>query len=130
MAGLSVEPLGDGWYKVSDGSRRWHVAVVGGGSEYWVFVEGLVTQVKTTTGNTRPRSKGGAEAGVMAPMPATVLAIHATPGQSVKLGDTLIVLEAMKMELPVRSPRNGVIKSILCTKGELVQPGVNLLEFE
>jgi biotin carboxyl carrier protein len=51
--------------------------------------------------------KGRGDAGVMAPMPATVVAINATAGQSVNEGDTLIVLEAMKMELPIKSPRSG-----------------------
>jgi biotin carboxyl carrier protein len=63
-------------------------------------------------------------------MPATVVAIHATPGQAVQAGDTLIVLEAMKMELPIRSPKTGVVKTLHCRIGELVQPGVTLLELE
>ena len=45
-------------------------------------------------------------------------------------GDTVIVLEAMKMELPIKAPRSGVVKAVNCAKGELVQPGVNLLELE
>ena len=66
----------------------------------------------------------------MAPMPATVVTINTAPGQSVAEGDTLIVLEAMKMELPIKAPRSGIVKAVHCTKGELVQPGVNLLEIE
>ena len=66
----------------------------------------------------------------MAPMPATVVAINTAPGQAVNEGDTLIVLEAMKMELPIKAPRSGVVKAVHCAKGELVQPGVNLLEIE
>jgi acetyl/propionyl-CoA carboxylase alpha subunit len=77
----------------------------------------------------RVRSKSG-DTQVMAPMPATVTALNVAPGQTVKTGDVLIVLEAMKMELPLRSPRDGVIKSVGCKKGELVQPGVALLEYE
>jgi 3-methylcrotonyl-CoA carboxylase alpha subunit len=63
-------------------------------------------------------------------MPATVVAINAAPGQAVNEGETLIVLEAMKMELPIKAPRQGVVKAVHCAKGELVQPGVNLLELE
>jgi len=70
------------------------------------------------------------DAGVMAPMPATVVAINTTAGHSVNEGDTLIVLEAMKMELPIKSPRSGIVKAVRCAKGELVQPGVNLIELE
>ena len=66
----------------------------------------------------------------MSPMPATVVAINATPGQAVTEGETLIVLEAMKMELPIKAPRSGVVKAVHCAKGDLVQPGVNLLELE
>jgi acetyl-CoA carboxylase biotin carboxylase subunit len=77
---------------------------------------------------TRPR--GRSDTDVVAPMPATVTAVNVAPGQTVKAGDVLIVLEAMKMELPLRSPRDGVIKSVRCKKGELVQPGVALLEYE
>ena len=131
MAGLSVESLGAGWYLVDDGSRRWHVAVASNSNGYWVFVDGLVTQVGATRNDkVRERTKGATETGVTAPMPATVVGIQVSPGDTVQAGDTLIVLEAMKMELPLRSPRGGVIKSIHCAKGELVQPGINLLEFE
>ena len=55
-------------------------------------------------------------------MPATVVAIKVAPGDSVKQGDILIVLEAMKMELPVRAPGDGRVKAIHCRPGELVQP--------
>ena len=66
----------------------------------------------------------------MAPMPATVVSIAAKPGHTVKEGDTVIVLEAMKMELPIKAPRSGVVKAVHCAQGELVQPGINLLEIE
>ena len=66
----------------------------------------------------------------MAPMPATVVSINASKGQSVNEGDTVIVLEAMKMELPIKAPRRGVVKAVHCAKGDLVQPGLVLLEIE
>ena len=63
-------------------------------------------------------------------MPATVLAVAVRPGQKVSAGDVLIRLEAMKMELPVRSPRDATVVAIKCREGELVQPGVPLLELD
>jgi biotin carboxyl carrier protein len=63
-------------------------------------------------------------------MPATVLKVLVAPGSPVKKGDTVIVLEAMKMELPIRAPRSGRVTALHCAKGDLVQPGVNLLEIE
>jgi 3-methylcrotonyl-CoA carboxylase alpha subunit len=63
-------------------------------------------------------------------MPATVVRILVAPGARVARGDTLILLEAMKMELPIRAPRSGRVTALHCAKGDLVQPGVNLLEIE
>jgi biotin carboxyl carrier protein len=63
-------------------------------------------------------------------MPATVVKVLAEPGTRVRKGDTLIMLEAMKMELAVKAPRDGVVRAVKCQPGELVQPGVNLVELE
>jgi len=123
-----VTPLGDGWYLVDDGERRWRVAVAGAGDTQWVFVNGQVATLDLPRPGRRRGKKS--DAGVMSPMPATVVALHAVPGQAVSEGELLIVLEAMKMELPIRAPRDGVVKTVGCAVGELVPPGVNLLEFE
>ena len=128
MADPLVTALGGGWYLVDDGERRWHVAVAGAGDTQWVFVDGQVSTVDAPQPGRRRAKRS--DAGVMSPMPATVVAIHVRPGQSVAEGELLIVLEAMKMELPIRAPRAGVVKSVACAKGDLVPPGVNLLEFE
>jgi biotin carboxyl carrier protein len=125
-----IQPLGDGWYLVTDGDLRWRVAIAGNHDATWVFVDGQVARIEAGSASTRRRVKGRGDAGVMAPMPATVVAINTTAGQSVNEGDTLIVLEAMKMELPIKSPRSGIVKAVRCAKGELVQPGVNLIELE
>jgi biotin carboxyl carrier protein len=128
VANPIVTPLGAGWYLVDDGEKRWRVAVAGAGDTQWVFVDGQVGTVEAPKSGRRRGSKG--DAGVMSPMPATVVAVHVTPGQTVAEGDLLIVLEAMKMELPIRAPRDGVVKAVGFAKGDLVPPGVNLLEFE
>ena len=62
-----------------------------------------------------------------APMPATVVATPAERGQAVRAGDVLVVLEAMKMELTIRAPRDGVVDALRCRRGDLVQPGVPLV---
>ncbi len=63
-------------------------------------------------------------------MPATVIRVLAEPGREVKRGETLLLLEAMKMELPVRAPRDGKVKALHCQAGQLVQPGVPLVDLE
>ena len=56
------------------------------------------------------------------------IAVLVHEGQAVRRGDVVMTLEAMKMELPVRAPRDGTVRSIACKDGDLVQPGVPLLE--
>ena len=51
-------------------------------------------------------------------------------GDRVERGATLLILEAMKMELPVKSETAGVIEAVNCQEGELVQPGAALIEIE
>ena len=67
---------------------------------------------------------------VTAPMPATVLKINVKPGVAVKKGDVLILLEAMKMELPIRATDAGVVAAVRCREGELVDADAILLEFQ
>ena len=58
-----------------------------------------------------------------APMPATVAAILVEPGTAVEAGDTLLRLEAMKMELAIRAPADGRVKTVDCRVGDMVQSG-------
>ena len=126
-----VQPLGEGWYLVIEGEKRWRVAIAHAPDATWVFVDGQVARIDVAApAASRGRTKGRGESGVMAPMPATVVAINTTAGQHVTEGDTVIVLEAMKMELPIKSPRSGIVKAVHCATGDLVQPGVSLLEIE
>ena len=60
---------------------------------------------------------------VKSPMPGNILKINVAQGQSVKEGDTLIVLEAMKMENDVVAPRDGTVAQIVVTKGAVVETG-------
>lgn len=120
--------MADQWLIVDDGDRRWRVAVRSDGDATWVFVNGQVARFENERPQATRRRTGSGGNEVMSPMPATVVSINATPGQTVTEGETLIVLEAMKMELPIKAPRSGVVKAVHCAKGDLVQPGVNLLE--
>jgi len=58
---------------------------------------------------------------IRASLPGKVIGIHAKVGQSVKMGDLVCLLEAMKMENELRAPRDGIIKEILVKEGELVE---------
>ena len=67
---------------------------------------------------------------IKAPMPGLILEINVAVGQEVKENDPLLILEAMKMENSFLSPRDGVIKSIAVEKGNAVDKGQLLIEFE
>jgi biotin carboxyl carrier protein len=67
---------------------------------------------------------------IKAPMPGIVLAIEATVGQEVNKGDTLLILEAMKMENAIKSPTEGVIKEICVKQGLPVDKNQILIRFE
>ncbi len=62
-------------------------------------------------------------------MPATVIKVMVGPGDAVKKGDVVIVLEAMKMELPLRALGDGVVAAVRCREGELVAADASLVEF-
>jgi acetyl-CoA carboxylase biotin carboxylase subunit len=84
-----------------------------------------------TSARRAPRARVRARADDMAaPMPATVIKILVEPGTRVAKGDLIVLLEAMKMELPIKASRDGVVRALRCRPGELVQPGVSLVELE
>ena len=110
--------------------RQTLVYTVASGGVHWVFLDGEVYRFEAEqTGGRRKRS-ASTTGSLTAPMPATVRRIEAQPGQVVRRGDVLIVLEAMKMELPVRAPADGTIARVNCREGELVQPGQELAELQ
>ena len=65
-----------------------------------------------------------------ASIPAIVADILVSVGDSVADGDKLILLESMKMIIPIQAQFAGTVRSINCTIGEAVQPGIPLLEME
>jgi len=70
-----------------------------------------------------------AHGGLRATMPGRVLAVHVQAGDEVQKGAALVVLEAMKMEQTVTAPSAGKIERVLCSPGERVREGTELLTF-
>lgn len=67
---------------------------------------------------------------VTAPIAGTILSVKVKAGDKVKLGDALLVLEAMKMENNIPSPRDGVVKEVHVSEGKTVKFGDLLLVIE
>jgi 3-methylcrotonyl-CoA carboxylase alpha subunit len=114
---------------VRDGERVTQLFAVSDGKTVWVFERGSVHEFPAVPDAARRRAAAPAGA-LTAPMPATVIAIKVAAGDTVKHGQVLLLLEAMKMELPVRAPGDGRVKAIHCKPGELVQPETPLIELE
>lgn len=106
--------------------RRGHA--VADGDRRLVFLDGEVYEFEVQRQGRRRATAH--HSSLMAPMPATVVQIAVKPGDTVKKGDPLLVLEAMKMELPVRAPSDGIVTAVSCREGELVQPGIALVEMD
>ena len=68
-----------------------------------------------------PQAAGGVS--VTAPMPGNILDVKVAVGQKVTAGQTLLVLEAMKMENEIVAPQDGTVASINCNKGDVVNSG-------
>ena len=64
---------------------------------------------------------------VDAPMPGTILKVNVAPGQAVKEGDVLLILEAMKMENEIMASKAGTVSQVLVSKGSTVETGAPLV---
>lgn len=124
-AGLNLEINGQQWqaHVAHNGSRR-YVALAG---ETWVFE-------RVSQNQSRRKGPGvGTPAGLdslAATMPGVVLQVLVTEGDRVERGQTLVLLEAMKMELRVTAPHAGQVRKLLCTAGQTVERGQILVEIE
>lgn len=95
----------------------------GDGRRLWVEGRGLAAE--------RVRRRGGGAAtqgSLAAAIPAVVSQILVAPGDAVAAGDKLILLESMKMVIPIVSPRDSIVARVLCAPGESVPAGVPLVE--
>lgn len=130
-----AEALGNGRYRIS-GTRDSGFGIqlayaVAERGRTWVFIDGRTYVIEAGDRDVpEPVHATDDHLSLSAPMPATVIAINVAPGQDVAAGDLLILLEAMKMEVPIKALRAGRVKSVACREGELVQPGVALIEFD
>jgi len=90
------------------------------------FPEGVLTVKRTGFDSDRPKDTA-ANHGLTAPMPATIVALLKQKGDSVKQGDRLVILEAMKMEHTIHAPKDGVLSEIFYSVGSQVAEGAALV---
>ncbi|HEY8126379.1 MAG TPA: biotin carboxylase N-terminal domain-containing protein [Methylocystis sp.] len=76
---------------------------------------------------TSSQSEGSSNDRVLAPMPATVTRVAVKSGDVVSKGETLVVLEAMKMEIAMAAPHDGVVENVACEVGDMAIEGAELV---
>jgi 3-methylcrotonyl-CoA carboxylase alpha subunit len=132
---MTVIPVAEGVYRVETDAGAELVYVVGPAGDQWAFWNGHVYRgalagARQTARRSR-RAHGATPSQLLtAPMPATVVKVLAQPGTSVRKGDAVVLLEAMKMELPLRASGDALVRAVHCREGELVQPDTVLIELE
>ena len=132
-ADTRVRQVGDGVYRVEIDGHAETIYVAGTPRDRWVFWNGRVFrgdfQLSVAEGRfDRPSARQTRS--LTAPMPATVIKVQVKPGDTVRKGTILVVLEAMKMELPMRASGDGIVAAVRCREGELVPADAPLVDFE
>ncbi len=108
-------------------SAHRHVSVFADGEAVWV-VDGEVGPVRFAPAVGAAGEASGVEGALEAPMPGTVAQLRVAPGEAVTAGETLVVLESMKMEIAVQSPGDGTVAAVLVAVGDQVDRGAALVE--
>ncbi len=111
-----------------DGHRS-RVSVIEDGDGFNLFTDSGVSRfarVLPDFGEVAEQGSGGFEA----PMNGTVISVNVSAGATVEKGQTLVVMEAMKMEHAIKAPADGQVVELFCKEGELVDGGSELLSFE
>ena len=125
-----VTDRADGQWSIAHGDERRIACGISTKGGAWTGLNATARdwQIAPHTGPARHRVTH--DDGLRAPMSATVVKVHVSPGMSVEEGDPLVVVEAMKMEIPIRASRAGLVKAVFCREGDLVQPELILVELE
>jgi biotin carboxyl carrier protein len=137
---LDIVPNGDARYQAIEAGKSYQIELLEAdykartftldvnGHRFKVHIndyyERLIQQMGLNTGGAQKQNT------IKAPMPGLVLSIAVAEGQSVQKGDTLLILEAMKMENVLKAPNDGVVKTVKVQKGVAVEKGQLLLEME
>ena len=106
-------------YVSSDNARR------------WVTINGQTFVLTKSSGAARGSHGHHHTAGELtAPMPGQVRAVNVREGEAVTKGQTLLVLEAMKMEIRIQAPRAGIVQKLFVEQGQTVEREQVLIEIE
>ncbi len=126
---FAATALGEGRHDLGLGDRRLRLSVYRHGERIAVFApEGSV--LLTEVDRLAHAGDGAAEGRLSAPMPGKVIALSVKPGDAVRQGQAVAVMEAMKMEHTLHAPRDGTVGELLCAVGDQVAEGAELIRLQ
>jgi len=125
---VQAEETKPGQIKIKIGDRIVKSIITEGEKEKYVFVDGEVFRVKPIelTGRKKPKKKD--EGDLTSPISGKVVNVKVKHGQSVKKGDVLMVIEAMKMEYLIRAPFKGKVKKVNFSVNDQIEIGQETVE--
>lgn len=136
---FDIRPIGSGHFHILSNGRSYNAEVISANHETKEFVIRINQQIHTVhlrdafdqlLDKMGLNHKGSSQiSAIRAPMPGLIVDVRVRAGDEVKAGDPLIVLEAMKMENVIKSPRDGQVKSVTAQKGQSVEKNQSLIEF-
>jgi acetyl-CoA/propionyl-CoA carboxylase biotin carboxyl carrier protein len=116
--GAAIERSGDREFAITSGAERVQWTYAYEGEEMWVGHSGRAWRVRPASNE--EAHEAGVHGDLRAPMPGSVLLVPAAVGDEVGPGDTIVVLESMKMELSITAPVRGVVAEISVAVGDKV----------
>lgn len=124
--------LGSSLYSVIRDTRSQELAIDESGGNYEVLIDGRLyeAQVLDQRAMLMLSRKGGLMMGsgeVHAPMPGLIVEVPVEEGQTVQQGETVIILESMKMQNELKAPVTGTVQSISCEAGQTVDKNALLV---
>ncbi len=111
----------DGQLELLIDGQRVTAYVSSDGAKRWVTVNGQTVVLKKASAAKRKSSGQDQASELIAPMPGLVRSVNVVEGEAVKKGQTLLTVEAMKMEIRIQAPRDGVVESLTVKVGQTVE---------
>jgi len=118
----------DGAWLLSIGKQRVLAYVASDGDMRYVYADGNPFTLSVVDDRRKRRGGGGSAGDLTAQMPGQVVEVSVSEGDEVTAGQTLVILEAMKMEIRVTAPTDGTVHGVFVNQGDVVERGQRLVE--
>lgn len=125
---VEAEEIKPGQLKIKIDNKIIKSLITEGDKEKFVFVDGEVFKVRPVQLTGMRKEKRKEEEDLSSPISGKVVSVKVKNGDSVKKGDIMMVIEAMKMEYLIRAPYNGKIKKVYFKEKDLIEIGQETIE--